>query len=167
MTSVKRFCLPVFMDVKDDECRLLSTVSTHSFLTTTALLFVVTWVPEIELKSLIHLTKSHLVTIHSLYATGLPLLLQLLWLVALAMMPVIIYVKQYKFCFVWYNYLLQMFQKKYWLSSVCRSNEFPVHSALSFSLIQQVFVVGEFHTVVHSTCFGKIVLSSDIVPTNH
>jgi len=42
MTSVKRFCLPVFMDVRDYECRLLSRVSTHSFLTTTALLFVVT-----------------------------------------------------------------------------------------------------------------------------
>ena len=60
-----------------------------------------------------------------------------------------------------------MFQKKYWLSSVCRSNEFPVNSTLSFLLVQQLFVVGEFHTVVHITCFGKIILSSDIVSTNH
>jgi hypothetical protein len=82
------------------------------------------------------------------------------------MMTVIIYVKPYKFCFVWYCHWLQMFQKKYWLA-VCRSNEFPVNNTLSFILIQQVFVVGEFHIVVHTTRFRKIILPSNIVSTKH
>ena len=95
--------------------------------------------PEIELKSLIHLTKSHLVTIHSLYATGLPLTSAAIRTGGSGNddSDNLCQTVQILFC-------LQMFQKKYWLSSVCRSNEFTVNSTLSFILVQQLFVVGDF-----------------------